>query len=567
MHHTSLALKRLGLKPGQILGYYGPTSIASVVLLLAASSIGAIWSSTASDFGALGVRERFEQFGAELWGVVGCESVVYNGKRLPQRAKLEEVVKGLKAQEGRDAPLEVVIFDFLGEGLSELPQGWRTLDEVEELGRQTKEDEGLADQVAFAQLPFDHSLWILFSSGTTGAPKAIVHRAGGQLLQELKEHLIHGGMGPESVFFQYTTPGWMMYNYLVSGLCSGGTVVLFDGSPLHQPGVLWDLAEDLGVTVFGTSAKYLDVLAKGYSPKAHHQLEKLEQVLSTGSPLSAERMGWAYEHVKTDLLVGSITGGTDICSLFAGHNVALPVFEGEIQCLALGQAVEAWSDEGENVPRGVAGELMCVKPFPAMPVAFWADEDGRRYKASYFDKFEGVWAHGDYCVVTPSQAGNGGGLVMLGRSDGVLNPQGIRFGSSELYDVMASFSPDVSASGAPNPLHIVVDSLVVGQKIDGGLDERVVLFVQLAPGHTLDPALEREIKARIRAARSARHVPARIVQVQDVPHTVNGKKVEVPIKKVLAGEPVAAINKATLRNPECLVAYEELGVMLRKEVA
>ncbi|KAK4055353.1 hypothetical protein OIO90_003191 [Microbotryomycetes sp. JL221] len=568
VHSVALSLRQLGLKPNSILCYYGPTSAASLVLLLATTSIGAIWSSAASDFGANGVLERFEQFlndedSNRLWGIVGVDSVRYNGKIISQRSKFDAVVDGLKKQRKQGAnQLEVIVQDYLGVGRQEpLNEGYRDFDEFVEIGNKDKASNALS----FEQVSFDQPLWVLFSSGTTGKPKPIVHRAGGMLLQSKKEHVIHGDVTAKDVFYYYTTPGWMMYNYLVSALQTGCTLIMYDGSPLFRPELLWKMVDDVGVTVFGTSAKYIDVLSKGYEPKEKHSLSTLKQILSTGSPLKPELFSWVYDHIKQDVLLGSITGGTDICSLFAGHNTALPVYEGEIQCICLGMQIESWSDDAKTLPHGQQGELVCAKPFPCMPIFFWGDsKDHARYRSSYFDKFEGVWAHGDFCIITPSRNGNGGGLLMLGRSDGVLNPSGIRFGSAEIYEVCDTFSPSADNAGQFN---VIEDSLVVGQKTQGGADERVVLFVKLVDGNELSEALLKEIKLRVRTARSARHVPERIIAVQDIPHTINGKKVEVPIKKLLNGAPLSSINASTLRNPECLQEYVELGQQLRKEVA
>ncbi|SGY15511.1 BQ5605_C013g07389 [Microbotryum silenes-dioicae] len=559
VHSTSLALSAKGLKPGDILGYYGPTSLASVVFCLAATSLGAIWSSAASDFGSKGVLERFEQFGDNLFGIVCVDGVRYNGKRIDQRKKVNEILEGLQKNRGERA-LPVILVDYLQEGLPEPSQeGWTSELTLRSEGEETKRKSGA--EMKFYQTNFDHPLWVLFSSGTTGKPKPIVHRSGGMLLQSKKEHMIHGDLSEKDVFFYYTTPGWMMYNYLISGLQTGASVIVYDGSPLWKPELLWQMADELAVSVFGTSAKYIDVLSKGYSPNQQFELAALRQVLSTGSPLKPESFVWVYENIKKNILLGSITGGTDICSLFAGHNAMLPVYEGEIQSLGLGTtyltvAVESYSEDGKSLPRGEQGDLVCTKPFPCMPVYFWNDEGNARYHASYFDKFEDVWAHGDFCVITPSQKGNGGGLLMLGRSDGVLNPSGVRFGSSEIYEVMDTF-----------PSSIISDALVVGQKTQDGADERVVLFVKIASGQALTDELVKEIKLKIRSARSARHVPERIVEVTDVPYTVNGKKVEIPIKKLLTGAPISSINFATLSNPECLEEYVQLGQKLRAEVA
>ncbi|SCV70166.1 BQ2448_1560 [Microbotryum intermedium] len=575
VHSTSLALSARGIQAGDILGYYGPTSLASVVFCLAATSLGAIWSSAASDFGSKGVLERFEQFGDKLFGIVCVDGVRYNGKRIDQRKKVNEVLEGLQKNRGGRA-LPVILVDYLQEGLPEpIEEGWMSESMLRSEGEELKSKAAMD----FYQTSFDHPLWVLFSSGTTGKPKPIVHRSGGMLLQSKKEHIIHGDLSENDVFFYYTTPGWMMYNYLISGLQTGATVIVYDGSPLWKPELLWRMADELAVTIFGTSAKYIDVLSKGYAPNQHFKLAALRQVLSTGSPLKPESFVWVYENIKKDILLGSITGGelsamvwlvslvsgvddcglktgTDICSLFAGHNAMLPVYEGEIQSLGLGMAVESYSEDGKSLPRGKQGELVCTKPFPCMPVYFWNDEGNARYHASYFDKFEGVWAHGDFCIITPSQKGNGGGLLMLGRSDGVGNPSGVRFGSSEIYEVMDTF-----------PSSIILDALVVGQKTQGSADERVLLFVKVASGQVLTNELVKEIKLKIRSARSARHVPERIIEVKDVPYTINGKKVEIPIKKLLSGAPLNSINFATLSNPECLEEYVQLGQKLRAEVA
>jgi len=363
-----------------------------------------------------------------------------------------------------------------------------------------------------------------------------------------------------------------MWNFLVSALSVGCTLVLYDGSPLREPAFLWRLVDDLGITIFGTSAKYIDQLSKVYRPAEHHSLSTLRHIYSTGSPLSPPLFDFVYEHIRSDVLLASITGGTDICSLFAGMCTALPVFRGEIQCRLLGMAVEAFTPAGVSAAPDEPGELVCLKPFPCMPAGFWplpgyGSEDAvkaaqARYQQAYFSEFQNVWFHGDHIIVTRSRAGNGGGLIMLGRSDGVLNPGGIRFGSAEIYDVIElCFSPAVSHAG-----HTIVDCLAVGQSIAKGTDERVILFVKLLEGQTLGADLEKRIRAEIRARRSARHVPAEVIQVRDIPYTVNMKRVEVPVKKIINGAPISSVNPATLRNPECLVEYEALGQVLREKV-
>jgi len=341
---------------------------------------------------------------------------------------------------------------------------------------------------------------------------------------------------------------------------------------LRDPAYLWNLVDRCGITIFGTSAKYIDPLSKVYKPREHHSLNTLRHIYSTGSPLAAPLFDFVYQHIRGDVLLASITGGTDICSLFAGICTALPVYRGEIQCRLLGMAVETYTPEGTISNPDEAGELVCLKPFPCQPVGFWplpgfgTEEAVKaaeiRYQSAYFEEFDGVWHHGDHVAITSSRVGNGGGLVMLGRSDGVLNPGGVRFGSAEIYDVIdACFprSPALTASQA------IVDCLAVGQIIDKGADERVILFVKLEEGETLSLGLVNKVKAEIRAQRSPRHVPSRIFQVADIPYTLNGKRVEVPVKKIVNGAPVSSVNPATLRNPECLSAFEEIGKMLRKD--
>ena len=361
------------------------------------------------------------------------------------------------------------------------------------------------------------------------------------MLQHLKEHHIQGALTADDVMFYYTTCGWMMWNWLVGALAVGATLVLYDGSPFAPSGdVLWQMAEDEGVSVFGTSAKYLQTLeAKGFKPRAAHDLSKLRQILSTGSTLLPETFDYVYRDIKADVDLGSITGGTDILGCFAGQNVTTPVFRGEIQGLNLGMAVQAWDDAGRPVT-DVRGDLVCVKPFPSMPVAFWGDADGARYRRAYFEKFAGqhIWAHGDYCIVNSKT----GGVFMLGRSDATLNPGGVRFGSAEVYTVVESMVE-------------IEDSLCVGQKV--GDDERVLLFLQMAPGHAYDPAATvAAVKKLIRAKLTPRHVPAVVLETKDIPYTLSGKKVEVAVKQVIHGESVK--NRSALRNPESLDLYKGL---------
>ncbi|KDR83730.1 hypothetical protein GALMADRAFT_236077 [Galerina marginata CBS 339.88] len=563
------ALLYHGVKPGDRVASYSSNCIENVAACLATSAVGGIWVSAAADFGPEGVMERFEQVQPKV--IFSVDAVVYNHKVHNHLPKLSALLLGLADK----IPTPKVV---ISSTLSHQPnsQGWESgwlgwEDFVKEgqehlLGRSKANGE-----IEWHRMTFDSPLWILFSSGTTGRPKPIVHRAGGMLLQAKKEFAICGDLRPDDVFFYYTTTGWMMWNFLASGLSVGCTLVLYDGSPLRDVSLLWKLVDDLGITIFGTSAKYLDQLSKKYRPREHHNLNTLRHIYSTGSPLAPPLFDYVYEHINPSVLLGSITGGTDICSLFAGMCSALPVFRGEIQCRMLGMAIESFSPTGNSNPPDEAGELVCVKPFPCMPLGFWplpgfgteaeVKAAQARFHQSYFSEFDGVWYHGDHIVITRSVLGNGGGLIMLGRSDGVLNPGGIRFGSSEIYEVL-----DMCFT-APTAEHFVVDYLAVGQKIDGGADERVILFIKLPAGHELSPEFEIKVKAEIRARRSPRHVPARIIQVSDVPYTLNGKRVEVLVKKIVNGAPLSSVNPATLSNPECLTFYQEIGQVLRQERA
>ncbi|KAJ1978666.1 hypothetical protein H4R34_003120 [Dimargaris verticillata] len=524
---AAYALKALGVQDGDRVAGYLPNSVEAVVMMLAATSLGAIWCSTSPDFGTVGVLDRFAQIQPTV--LVSVNAIVYNDKVYDHLAKVQAVVAGLPEIK------RVILVPFVAshsQDYAAIPraQAWP------DFMATAPSDTAALDALEFAQLPFDHPVYILFSSGTTGLPKCLVHSAGGMLLQHLKEHRIHGNMTREDVLLQYTTTGWMMWNWMVSALALGATVVLYDGSPFKPtPGVLWQLMDQLGVTMFGTSAKYIQSLqAAGYRPKEHHALEKLHSIYSTGSPLKPESFDFVYQHIKADLCLGSITGGTDICSLFAAHNTAIPVYRGEIQCRGLGMAIEAW-DAPHQPLYNQSGDLVCTKPFPCMPVYFWNDPDGAKYRAAYFDRYPNTWYHGDFVWINQHT----GGIVMLGRSDGTLNPSGVRFGSAELYNIIDGYEE-------------VADSLAVGQKY--GDDERVVLFLKMKPNQALDPALVLRIKQQIRAKLSPRHVPAFILAIADIPYTVNGKKVEVIVKKILSNQVV--VPSATLANPECLKLYQ-----------
>ncbi|KAJ3505943.1 hypothetical protein NLJ89_g7142 [Agrocybe chaxingu] len=556
------ALIHHGVKAGDRVASYSSNCIENVAACLAASAIGGIWVSAAADFGSTGVMERLEQVQPKI--IFSVDAVVYNHKIHQHLPKLRALLAGLTNK--IPTPKVVIMSTISQPDTQSWESDWIGWESFVKEGQERKLGRSESGEIEWTRLPFDAPLWILFSSGTTGRPKPIVHRAGGMLLQAKKEFAICGDLRPDDVFFYYTTTGWMMWNFLVSGLSIGCTLILYDGSPLRDVGLLWKLVDDLGITIFGTSAKYLDHLSKNYRPRDHHRLETLRHIYSTGSPLAPPLFDYVYEHIKPNVLLGSITGGTDICSLFAGMCTALPVFRGEIQCRMLGMAVESFSPAGSLNPPDEAGELVCTRPFPCMPLGFWplpgfaSETDVRaaqeRFYQSYFAEFED---HGDHIVITRSKMGNGGGLVMLGRSDGVLNPGGIRFGSSEIYEVLDT------CFSSPAAGHAIVDYLAVGQKTDGGADERVVLFVKLAPGQELSSDLEAKMKAEIRTRRSPRHVPAKIIQVSDVPYTLNGKRVEVLVKKIINGAPLSSVNPATLSNPECLTFYHDIGEKLRAE--
>ncbi|GAB4349257.1 MAG: acetoacetate--CoA ligase [Gammaproteobacteria bacterium] len=513
------ALEAAGVGQGDRVAAYLPNMPETIIAMLAATSLGAIWSSCSPDFGVNGVVDRFGQIEPRV--LFACDGYFYNGKRHDSLEKLAEIRQRIPSLE------RVVVVPYLSEapdvsgvaGAVTLPQ---FLDGTQ------------AGEIDFVRLPFDHPLYIMFSSGTTGVPKCIVHGAGGTLLQHLKEHRYHCDVRRDDRIFYFTTCGWMMWNWLVSGLASEATLLLYDGSPFYPDGnILFDYADTEQMTLFGTSAKYIDAVKKGgLEPMRSHDLSSVRLMCSTGSPLVPESFDFVYEHIKKDLCLSSISGGTDIISCFALGNPTLPVWRGELQCLGLGMAVEVWNDEGKPV-RGEKGELVCTKPFPSMPVGFWNDPDGSRYRGAYFERFPGVWCHGDYVELTEH-----GGLIIYGRSDAVLNPGGVRIGTAEIYRQVEK-------------LDEVVESLVIGQEWEG--DVRVVLFVRLADGVNLDDALIDKIKRQIRANTTPRHVPARIVAVTDIPRTKSGKIVELAVREVVHNRPVK--NKEALANPEALEQF------------
>jgi acetoacetyl-CoA synthetase len=513
------ALGAAGVGSGDRVAGYLPNMPETIIGMLAASSLGAIWSSCSPDFGVRGVVDRFGQIEPKV--LISADGYHYNGKAHDSRGKLAEILAELPTVE------RVVVVPYLSErpDVSGVPRAVVLTDFVADHP---------AGEIPFVRLPFDHPLVVMYSSGTTGVPKCIVHGAGGTLIQHLKEHQIHTDLRRGDRLFYFTTCGWMMWNWLVSGLASGATLLLYDGSPFYPDGnVLFDYADQEAMDVFGTSAKYIDAVKKaGLEPRRTHRLERLRAILSTGSPLVPESFDFVYEQIKTDLCLSSISGGTDIISGFILGCPVLPLYRGEIQCAGLGMKVEAFDEEGRSLT-GEKGELVCTAPFPSMPVGFWNDPDGARYRAAYFDKFPNVWCHGDYVERTAN-----GGVVIYGRSDAVLNPGGVRIGTAEIYRQVEQ-------------LDEVVESLVIGQDWEG--DVRVVLFVVLRQGLELDGALRDAIKAQIRRNTTPRHVPARIVQVGDIPRTKSGKIVELAVREVVHGRPVK--NKEALANPEALEQF------------
>ncbi|HET8552415.1 MAG TPA: acetoacetate--CoA ligase [Gammaproteobacteria bacterium] len=518
---VAAGLKAAGVGVGDRVAAFMPNRPETVIAMLATTSLGAIWSSCSPDFGINGVLDRFGQI--EPTVLFTADGYFYNGKTIDSLGRVRDILGKLPSVK------QVVVVPYVDESpdISGLPRPAL----FAEFGEAT-------DEIEFAQLPFDHPIYIMYSSGTTGVPKCIVHGAGGVLLQHLKELALHTDLKRHDNIFYFTTCGWMMWNWLVSSLALGATVVLYDGSPFHpQPNSLLKLADEIGISIFGTSAKYIAALEKaGVKSGDGFTLDALKAILSTGSPLAQESFDYVYRDLKQDVQLSSISGGTDIVSCFALGNPILPVWRGELQCRGLGMAVEVFNDEGKPV-RNEKGELVCVKPFPVMPVQFWNDPDGKRYSSAYFERFPGVWCHGDYAELTEHD-----GVIIYGRSDAVLNPGGIRIGTAEIYRQVEK-------------LDEVLESIAVGQ--EWGDDTRIVLFVKLRPGVELDDELRARIRKIIRDNTSPRHVPAKIVAVADIPRTISGKIVELAVTRVIHGRPVKNID--ALANPEALEHYRNLS--------
>ncbi|ODT31793.1 MAG: acetoacetate--CoA ligase [Kaistia sp. SCN 65-12] len=517
------ALLGLGIGAGDRVAGMLPNMPETVAMMLATASIGAVWSSCSPDFGPRGVLDRFSQIAPKLF--VTVDGYHYNGKVIDIGATIAEVSATL-------APARTVVIDLLG----------RVADSVARIDGAVTLEALLAPYPArpvhFTRLPFSHPLFILFSSGTTGKPKCIVHSAGGTLLQHLKEHRLHCDVHDGDRVFYFTTCGWMMWNWLASALGCGATLCLYDGSPFHpEPTALFDYAEAERFTLFGTSARYLDSVRKlGLKPRDTHDLASVRAILSTGSPLAADCFDYVYSNVKADVHLASISGGTDIVSSFVLGVPTLPVWRGEIQAPGLGLAVDVFDEAGQPMSEG-KGELVCRAPFPSMPLGFWNDPDGARYRAAYFSRFDGVWAHGDYAERTVHR-----GIMIHGRSDATLNPGGVRIGTAEIYAVVEEL-PEIDSS------------LCIGQEWDN--DTRVVLFVRLVPGAVLDDALKLRIRNAIRSGASPRHVPAKLIAVADLPRTRSGKLTELAVRDVVHGRPVR--NVEGLANPEALKLFENLS--------
>jgi len=532
------ALRADGIGPGDRVAGYLPNTPETVIAMLATASLGAIWSSCSPDFGTGAVLDRFGQIEPAVLFVT--DRYFYGGREFNCQERVAEIAGRLPSVR------TVVVVPYPTPGEETAQPGGRSdsacsnLTGAKAQRRNTWREylgppEAPPAPLIFEEVPFDHPLFILYSSGTTGVPKCIVHGHGGTLLQHMKELMLHTDLRAGERIFYFTTCGWMMWNWLVSGLGAGAAVVLYDGNPAY-PNVhrLWEMAERVGLHVFGTSPKYLATVQKaGVRPGSEHDLSALRCLCSTGSPLSAELFEWVYREIKSDLQLSSISGGTDIISCFMLGNPLLPVYAGEIQGRGLGMDVQAWDEAGRSVVNQ-KGELVCVQPFPSQPVGFWNDPDGSKYRKAYFEHFPGVWRHGDFIEITDT-----GGVIVYGRSDATLNPGGVRIGTAEIYRVV---------EGLPE----VLDSLAVGRKTPDG-DEEIVLFVVLREGLELDEALRKRISSAIASGASKRHVPRHIHHVRAIPHTISGKKVELAVQQILHGQEVR--NRDALANPEALEEF------------
>ena len=523
---ASQALAQLGLRPGDRAAAFVPNMPETGMLAIAALSQGIVWSSCSPDFGTSGVLDRFSQIEPKILFV--ADGYRYAGREFDVLERVAEIAEGLPSLR------KVVVVPHL-----------RPRPDIDGIPKAVLLDEWLRKHtpgdIQFAQMPFEHPAYILFSSGTTGTPKCIVHGAGGALLQSLKTQKLQYDLRPGDRFFYYCTTNWVVWNMLLHTLAAEATVMMYDGSPFERNGaILFDYAEKERFTHLGTSAKFIDALEKrGLAPIDTHPMPELRMIISTGSPLVAESYDYVYEKVKSDVCLSSISGGTDVMAAFADANPVLAVHRGEMQCRSLGTAVEVWNDAGEPVV-GEKGELVCVKPLPSMPLGFWNDKGGEKYRSAYYEKFPGIWTHGDWSELTER-----GTMIVYGRSDATLNPGGIRIGTAEIYRQVEKIDE-------------VEESVAIGQlwPPDKPTDTRVVLFVRLRPGFNLDDALTDKIKKRIKENTTPRHVPAKVIQVPDIPRTKNGKVVELAVKSVVHGMPVG--NTDALANPEALKLFKDI---------
>ena len=522
------AMRDSGITVGDRVAGFMPNMPEAIIAMLATTSIGAIWSSCSPDFGVNGAVERFSQIEPKL--LFAADGYNFKAKQHDCLGRINEISQRLPSLE------KIIITPLLSNApdISALDNSVLLCDFIEP---------DTEPELVFEQLPFDHPVYILYSSGTTGLPKCIVHGAGGTLLQHLKELVLHTDLKQEDRIFYFTTCGWMMWNWLVSSLATGATLLLYDGSPFHPHSkILFYYAEQEGMTIFGTSAKYLSALEKtGARPKQSHKLTTLKTMLTTGSPLPPESYDYVYQQIKADIQLSSISGGTDIVSCFALGNPLLPVYRGELQCRGLGMQVAVYDENGKSI-RNQQGELVCEAPSPSMPIYFWNDPDNKRYKAAYFERFENVWAHGDFAELTDHD-----GLIIYGRSDSVLNPGGVRIGTAEIYRQVEK-------------LPEILESIAIGQQWHD--DVRIILFVTLREGLSLNDVLIRTIKTSIRNNTTPRHVPAKVIQVADIPRTISGKIVELAVRNIIHNRPVTNIE--ALANPEALTLFQDLP-QLREE--